>query len=182
MHEVVRLCEETKRATAGYFDAWRNGTIDPSGLVKGWAIHNCADRIGRDGFINYYVEAGGDIEAHGKNAAGEPWSVGIRNPFDTDTIVKVLAVTGMGVATSGTYLRGQHVYNPLKPGSTIDGVVSLTVIGPDAYEADRFATAAFAMGLNGINFVQDLGGFEGYMIEANGRATYTDHFLKYVIR
>ncbi len=57
----------------------------------------------------------------------------------------------------------------------------MTVIGPDVYEADRFATAAFAMGRMGVAFVEGLDGFEGYMIDAQGIATYTSGFERYVL-
>ncbi len=59
------------------------------------------------------------------------------------------------------------------------GVASVTVIGPDVYEADRFATAAFAMGERGIRFLESLDGFEGYMIDNDGIATMTTGFVRY---
>jgi thiamine biosynthesis lipoprotein len=65
-------------------------------------------------------------------------------------------------------------------GQPLTEVVSLTVIGPDIYEADRFATAAFAMGQAGIIFVEQLEGFEGYLINQEGQATFTSGFARYV--
>jgi hypothetical protein len=50
------------------------------------------------------------------------------------------------------------------------------------HEADRFATAAFAMGREGINFIASLLGFEGMMIDNDGVATMTDGFEKYAIK
>jgi FAD:protein FMN transferase len=94
--------------------------------------------------------------------------------------VKVLSVTDCGVATSGTYVRGQHIYNPKQAGQLITDIVGLTVIGPDIYEADRFATAAFAMGRESIQFIERLDGFEGYMIDRDGQATFTSGFTRYV--
>src|SRR4051794_32121808 len=39
MHEVLSLAELTRHETMGFFDIRRpDGRIDPSGLVKGWAI------------------------------------------------------------------------------------------------------------------------------------------------
>ena len=58
-------------------------------------------------------------------------------------------------------------------------ILSLTVVGPNIYEADRFATAAFAMQREGINFIENLNGFEGYSIDKNGTATMTSNFEKY---
>lgn len=180
--EVLRLCEETKRVTHGFFDIHnRQGIDDPCGLVKGWAIRNAASLIADAGFGHYYVEAGGDIQMSGKNAAGGSWRVGIRNPFRREEIVKVLLPEGRGVATSGTYERGQHIYNPFERERNITEIVSLTVIGPDVYEADRFATAAFAMGKAGIQFLETLKGFEGYMIDADGIATMTSGFSSFTL-
>ena len=181
MREVFALSEKTKKETNGFFDIKTpEGEYDPSGLVKGWAIRNAAKIIGEKGFRDFYVEAGGDIQTGGKNGKGEPWRVGIRNPFNKKEIVKVIAVSGEGVATSGIYERGEHIYNP-KSGEAPKGNMSITVIGPDVYEADRFATAAFAMGSSGINFIESLNGFEGYMIDENGTATMTSGFSKYVV-
>jgi len=115
----------------------------------------------------------------GRNAGGTEWSVGIRNPFNPEEIVKVIHPRGKGVATSGPYLRGDHIYNPHDSGRAIEDIVSLTVIGPNALEADRFATAAFAMGKEGIWFIEKLTGFEGYTIDKDGMATMTSEFAAY---
>ena len=48
------------------------------------------------------------------------------------------------------------------------------------YEADRFATAAFAMGDRGINFIEKLDGFEAYMIDKKGMAVQTSSFERYL--
>ena len=96
--------------------------------------------------------------------------------------MKVVELHNQGIATSGTYIRGQHIYNPFKKEDLITDIVSLTVIGPNVYEADRFATAAFAMGKEGINFIEQLPGLEGYIIDKNGVATMTSKFNDYVTK
>jgi thiamine biosynthesis lipoprotein len=180
MKEVFALAEKTKKETNGYFDIRHpDGHLDPSGIVKGWAIFNTAARIRAAGFENYFVNAGGDIAMNGKNAEGGEWSVGIRNPFKADEIVKVVYPRGKGIATSGSYVRGDHVYNPHAPKETLREIVGITVIGPDVLEADRFATAAFAMGKEGIAFIGNLPGFEGYAIDSRGIATMTEGFASY---
>jgi thiamine biosynthesis lipoprotein len=180
MREIFKLAEKTKKETGGYFDIKKSdGTLDPSGVVKGWAILNAAEMLRLRGFEDFYVDAGGDIASNGKNAEGEEWNVGIRNPFNRDQIVKVIYPRGSGVATSGTYIRGQHIYDPHAPNAVIDDIVSLTVIGPDVLEADRFATAAFAMGMKGLEFLERLPGFEAYAIDPQGIATMTSGFDAY---
>ena len=181
MKKVLELCEQTKRDTNGFFDIVHNGKLDPSGLVKGWAIQNAAKQLLGQGLHNFYIEAGGDIQVSGKNAQCLPWLTGIRNPFKPAEIIKVVAVTSEGVATSGTYIRGQHIYNPFEPTKPLQDVKSLTVIGPTIYEADRFATAAFAMGRSGIDFIESVAGLEAYMVDDRQRATYTSGFERYVV-
>lgn len=176
--EVFRLSEETKELTNGYFDITRSGVIDPSGLVKGWAINNAATMLLEQGYKNFFVEIGGDIQVQtGENMT--PWSIGVRNPFNKNEIVKVFHLRNEGIATSGTYVRGQHIYNPKAPKESLNDVASITVIGPNIYEADRFATAAFAMGKQGIAFIENLSGFEGYMIDKDGQATLTSGLYKF---
>jgi FAD:protein FMN transferase len=177
---IFALAEQTKQETSGYFDILRDGVYDPSGIVKGWSIYQAANIIRLAGYRNFSIDAGGDIQAVGQNSQRKRWRVGIRNPFTMREIVKVLAISNRGVATSGVYIRGQHIYNPKTSGQLPTDVISLTVIGPNIYEADRFATAAFAMGEEGIRFIERLEGFEGYMIDQQRRATFTSGFTRYL--
>jgi thiamine biosynthesis lipoprotein len=180
MIEIFALAEKTRMESNGYFNILTPaGNYNPSGIVKGWAILNASKMLLSMGFKNFYVDAGGDIQIHGKNKSGVPWSVGIKNPFNQEQIVKVIYPGNRGIATSGTYIRGQHIYNPLDMETAITEIVSLTVIGPDVCEADRFATAAFAMGKKGIYFIEETDGLEGYLIDDKGIGTSTSGFAKY---
>jgi len=180
MKTIFRLAEETKRQTSGYFDIQKpKGILDPSGIVKGWAIWQASKLLNLAGIKDSYVEAGGDIQVTRKSNS-DPWIIGIRNPFNINENVKILSLRNEGIATSGTYIRGQHIYNPHKPKETFEEIVSLTVIGPNVYEADRFATAAFAMGKEGIHFIEKQEGLEGYAIDSKGIATMTTNFNRYV--
>eukprot|EP01035_Chromulina_nebulosa_P006767 gene6767-9145_t len=160
MREVFALAEQTY--------AQSDGSRVPSGIVKGWAIRNTANLLSEAGARNFFVDAGGDVQSAGRNAEGEEWRAGIQDPFHPMQFVKLVYPRGRGIATSGTYVRGHHIYDPHHPDMLIDDVVSLTVIGQDVLEAARFATAAFAMGSDGINFIETLPGLEGYQIDRAG--------------
>lgn len=178
--EVIRLCEKTKNDTNGYFIYQYDGELHPLGLVKGWAVQKAASTLDKLGIHNFYIDAGGDAEVRGKNERNEPWSVGIRNPFYRSDIVKKLQLSDCGIATSGTYIRGYHIYGPGVPRTPVTEILSLTVIGPNVFEADRYVTAAFAMGKKGIEFISSITGLEGYLIDNRGVATYTKGFDRYV--
>ncbi len=179
MKTVIALCEQTRKETSGYFNIRHNGKLDPSGLVKGWAIANAAGLLQENKVSNFCIEAGGDVQVNGTDSDHRSWTVGIRNPFNIEEIIKVLAITSEGVATSGTYIRGQHIYDPHRPKRTLTRVKSLTVIGQNIYEADRFATAAFAMGEAGIKFIESIPNLEAYMVTDDKMATYTSGFERY---
>lgn len=177
--KVLVLSEEMKNKTNGFFDVFYNNKLNPSGLVKGWAIHNAGEIISKAGFKNFYVEIAGDIEVRGLNDKGEKWSIGIRNPFNKTENIKIVYLSDRGIATSGTYERGEHIYNP-KEKRQADEIMSLTIISPNVYLADCFATACFAMGKQGVYFVESLSGFEGYMVDHDGIATFTSGFENYI--
>jgi FAD:protein FMN transferase len=181
MAEVLALAEGTRVASDGYFNVLRpQGGIDPSGIVKGWAIGKAAALIAGQGVQNFYVEAGGDIQTKGRSADGSVWRVGVRSPFESNEVIKVLQLSDAGIATSGAYVRGAHIYNPHEPSAALSDIVSMTVVAKSVVDADRFATAAFAMGRDGIYFIEALDGIEAYAVDANGIATQTTGFGAYV--
>jgi FAD:protein FMN transferase len=181
MGEVLTLAEDTRQASDGYFNVLRpDGKLDPSGIVKGWAIAKAAAMIEATGARNFYVEAGGDVQVKGVSGDGSVWRVGIRSPFAENEIVKVLDLADAGIATSGAYVRGAHIYDPHDPARLLNEIVSMSVVAKSVVDADRFATAAFAMGPTGIYFIEALEGIEAYAVDADGIATQTTGFGAYV--
>jgi FAD:protein FMN transferase len=158
--EIARLYEQ---ATDGYFSVWLNGRLDPSGLVKSWAIDRACSMLERAGARSYFVDAGGDVRARGGNGSGQPWRIGIRHPVQRDLVVGVVSGMDLAVATSGTYEKGLHVLNP-HTGLPADELVSVTVVGADILEADVYATATLAMGTRGLDFMERIPGYEAYVI------------------
>lgn len=55
LRTILALSEQTKRETHGYFNIWRDGRCDPSGLVKGWAIRNASHLLAHAGWRDYYI-------------------------------------------------------------------------------------------------------------------------------
>ncbi len=171
---AASLCRSYERDTGGAFSAWRGGLFDPSGLVKGWAIDRACSILSTAGCRNFYVDGAGDAQTRGMNG-GTPWRVGIRHPWQPDRIVRVIVAHDLAVATSGTYEKGLHIVDP-RTGLPAAELVSLTVVGPDIVEADVYATAAFAMGRAGLEFIINRPPYEAYAIEPDGIATFTPGF------
>ncbi|HUO62016.1 MAG TPA: FAD:protein FMN transferase [Candidatus Bathyarchaeia archaeon] len=180
LREILDLAEQAKRDTDGYFDVWHDSVFDPSGIVKGWAIDRAAE-IMRQYTNDFYVEAGGDIQVSGANDQQQPWRIGVRNPFNRDENIAVVSLDNHAIATSGTAIRGQHIYDPVTSRPLTD-IVSLSVIAPNIIDADRMATAAFAMGERGIAFIENLPGYEAYMVDAGRRATLTSGWERFQLQ
>ena len=90
-------------------------------------------------------------------ALPEPrWRVGIQHPQIRDRIAAVVEADDLAVATSGAYTRGDHVVDP-HTGRPPEGVLSVTIAGPDLATADAYATAAFAMGADGPEWTRRSG-------------------------
>src|SRR5262249_3287551 len=82
VREVLARCDELRVLTDGYCDAERvleNG-IDPSGLVKGWALDRAGEVLDAAGARNYSLNAGGDIRVRGAPLPEPRWRIGIQHP------------------------------------------------------------------------------------------------------
>jgi thiamine biosynthesis lipoprotein len=144
VREVLAACDVLRAESEGAFDAWRDGRLDPSGYVKGWAGERAADVLRRVGLGSFALNIGGDIGCAGGASATAPWRVGIRDPFDARRLLAVVAIRDGAVATSGDYERGAHVVDP-RTGRAASAWASVTVLAPDLATADAIATAALAM-------------------------------------
>ncbi|MFE6060645.1 FAD:protein FMN transferase [Streptomyces sp. NPDC056431] len=142
---VLVLCEQYRRASGGAFDVRLPGRgLDPCAVVKGWSVQRAAELLRAAGVRRFCLNAGGDVVV-----AGGPWRVGIRHPEDAGRICAVLELTDAAVATSGHYERGAHILDA-RSGLPATGLLSLTVVAPTLTEADATATAAFALGAEGL--------------------------------
>jgi thiamine biosynthesis lipoprotein len=175
VREVLDRCDELRTATGGAFDARAPlpGALDPTGLVKGWAVERAAALLERSGARRFLIDAGGDVALR-----GGPWRVGIRHPLLRGRLAAVLALHDAAVATSGAYERGPHVVDP-RTGRPATGALSVTVVGPDLATADAYATAAFAMGEDGPEWTATLGDYDAMTILPGERVLATHGFLRH---
>ncbi len=156
------------------------GRLDPSGLVKGWAVAEAAERLTAAGARNFCINAGGDLIARGRPTPDRLWRLGIRHPEDLEQHAAVVAVEDLAVATSGEYEQGGHIVDP-HTGRRPTGVLSVTIIGPDLALADAYATAAFAMGADGPRWTATLTGYDAMSITDDHQILTTPGFARHRI-
>jgi thiamine biosynthesis lipoprotein len=170
VRDILDRCERLRAQTNGYFDAYAGGRLDPSGVVKGWAVDRAADLLDAAGVREYVVNAGGDMRLRGS------WRVGIQHPRERQAIAAVVEATDLALATSGEYARGRHVLDP-HTGAPPNGILSATISGPDLATADAYATAALAMGSSiAPHWVARLRGYGALLILDDERVLSTPSF------
>ena len=136
--------------------------LDGGAVAKGQACDMIAAMLRRQGCENYLVDIGGEVVAHGVNAKGEPWHIGITKPNlnnegAQEALQKILAVTDICMATSGNYRnyyydgdeRRSHTIDPRTGYPVQHSVLSATIVASTCMRADALATASMVLGADG---------------------------------
>lgn len=149
--------------------------INLSAIAKGYAVDRVASLLLQEGFLDLYVEIGGDLVVRGLNPRGLPWRIGIQRPqFDApEEPEHVLGLQRGAIATSGDYRNfhevdgklTHHILDPATGRSVQNNLTSVTVYAPDCMTADAIATGLFVMGMEkGMAWVENRPGIEALMI------------------
>ena len=160
--------------------------LDFGGVAKGWAAHQAMKRLQTEGPA--LIDAGGDIAVSGVMSDGNPWPIGIADPFHPEEDVETLFVSGGGIATSGKDRRHwmrdglfqHHIIDPstMKPAKT--DVLTVTVVAPDVMKAEAAAKAAFILGSRkGSAWIEERTDFAGVFILDDGQQIRTTRLHRY---
>ena len=172
VREVLRLCSDAECRTSGWFTAGYGIGIDPTGIVKGWAIGRASELLVGAGSTCHAINGGGDVLVVADPAVDEPWRVGVSTGAGEGGLAGVITGHNFCVATSGNTERRGEIRNPFT-GSPSLTWATFSVAGPDITEADAFATAAVAMGRPAVAWLERLPGYEAIAVDAGGEVSMT---------
>ncbi|MEV8044225.1 FAD:protein FMN transferase [Streptomyces griseoluteus] len=178
VREVLALAAEAERVSDGWFSTRYRGTLDPTGIVKGWSAERAARTLAAvTGVCGVSVNGGGDVQMVGAPEPHRAWRVGVADPLRPGGLAAVVSAAGadeLAVATSGTAERGAHIVDPRTGRSAVTDLVAVTVVAPRLTWADCWATAAFAMGSRaGLAWLESLPDVEGLLITAGDEVRCT---------
>lgn len=121
-------------------------SLDLSGIAKGYAVDALAHLLREMGVRHGLVEVGGELTGWGVQPDGQPWWVDLESPAGARIPPLRIALHGLAVATSGTYIRGDHNLNPATGYPANSGVLACSVIHSSAMMADAWASAFIVTG------------------------------------
>jgi len=163
--------------------------IDLGGVAKGYAVDRAAYILHNLGVKHATISAGGDSRVIG-DKRGKPWMIGIKNPRqnpgDSETLIR-MPLQDVAISTSGDYERffidestGERVHHILNPktGTSVKGVVSVTILGNHGVDTDPLSTTVFVLGVEkGLALVNRLEEFDCVIIDSSGKAHYSNGLI-----
>jgi thiamine biosynthesis lipoprotein len=132
VHEVLALAERARVESGGALDVRRRDTtgtlrLDPSGVVKGWAVQRASAHLAALADTDFCLGAGGDLVGRVLDPDTPAWQIGIEDPHDPSRLVARVPLRDGAVATSGEAHRGAHVVDA-RTGRRPVGLASVTVV------------------------------------------------------
>jgi thiamine biosynthesis lipoprotein len=154
--------------------------INLGGIAKGYVVERAAQMLRERGVEHALLNAGGDTRVIG-DRRGQPWIVGIRHPRVADEVVTRLPLVDEAISTSGDYeryfeengRRYHHIINPAT-GRPTEGILTVTVMGPDGTLTDGLDTAIFVLGAEkGLELIEAYPEYETIIVDAAGKVSYS---------
>jgi thiamine biosynthesis lipoprotein len=129
-------------------------TLNVNAMGKGYALDRAAELL-KDGTSECLMHGGySSILARGGHAGCDGWPVGIRHPLFPDRQLATVLLKDRGMSTSGSavqFFRHQgkrygHIVDP-RTGWPVNAMLSVTVLAPDAAQAEALSTGFFVLGV-----------------------------------
>lgn len=153
--DVVRFVPKSRAGGAALSKSDPRTELDFNAVAQGYTVDAMAQVLLDRGVTNMMVELGGEVKCLGLNQHGQPWRIAIDRPQEEGrSLQAVLPVADMSICTSGNYrkvsvVNGQrfsHTLDPRTGAPVTHGLLSATVLAPEAAYADAFATACMVLG------------------------------------
>ncbi len=160
--------------------------IDMGGIAKGYTLEAVCDYIESCNVKYAVVSFGGNVGTVGKKPSGGKWSVGVKDPADTSSIVGTVSLDGGFVAVSGDYeryfekdgVRYHHIFDSRTGYPAKTDIHSVAVICDDGALADGLSTALFVMGYKKAIEFYNSGKYDFEAVFVTDDGVYTTEGIK----
>lgn len=153
--------------------------LDFGGIVKEYAADRCATLCLDHGVQHGLINLGGDIRVIGPHPCGEPWNIGIENPFNPEVNMLDIQLKEGGLASSGDYARCieidgkiySHILNP-RTGWPTEGLRAVSVVTDQCVTSGSVSTIAMLKGKQGKKWLKKMG-VDYVCMDAEGKMSGT---------
>ena len=80
-------------------------SVDVGSIAKGYVADRIAEYLSANSITGAIINMGGDMKLIGSKPDGGLFSIGIQDPFESNSCIEALTLSDKAVATSGTYER-----------------------------------------------------------------------------
>jgi thiamine biosynthesis lipoprotein len=155
------------------FLPYKEMKISLGGIGKGAAVDMAFQYLKSNGLINFMINGSGDLRVHSHPNAPRPWKVGIQNPFNIKNNIGNIQLKNESIATSGQYLKKNHIKHESK-----NTPLSVTVVGKSVTECDVWATYLSTLEVKESINVANKNNIFSILISESGKVFHTRKSLQ----
>lgn len=158
--------------------------VDLGAIAKGYAADEAGEILRNHGIKNAIINLGGNILTIGGNINGEPFKIGVQNPFNhRGDYLGILSVKNKTIVTSGIYEKNfeqdgilYHHILDTKTGYPADNnLAGVSIITDKSIDGDGLSTSAFLLGLEkGMDFISKTPNAEAVFITKDKKVYLTE--------
>jgi len=179
---VLAAYRQWSAGTGGAISSRIGDKLNLDALGKPFIAAKAVEAARATGIAGIMLDAGGDVIVSGRAGANTQWPIGVSDPgspYHNAPPLSILKISEGAIATSGTTARGAHVVDP-RTGNAASGVLSATVVAPDAITANALSTALCVLGPDeGVKLVERTPGAECLVVSAAGRQYRSAGFSRF---
>lgn len=163
--------------------------IDLGGIGKSYTAVKASKIL--EGYTNnYFLNAGGDIIFSGVAPDGQPWTVGVENPYiKTEHPLAILKIQDQTVATSSTAKNNwkdttgktyHHLINPKTGLPVATNIIAITIIHDDLITAEIWSKSLFLETEQGMTEITDNLNLPALWFTKDNKMHYNKHMKPYI--
>lgn len=161
--------------------------VDLGAIAKGYAADEVARILKENGVEHAIINLGGNVLTVGGNINGQPWKIGIQDPFNPrGDFLGIVNIDSKTVVTSGIYerffeengKRYHHILDSRNGYPVENNLYSVSIITDKSIDGDALSTTSLLLGADeGMKLIESLDNVEAVFVTGD-KKVYLSSGLK----